>query len=173
MKWYTYLICLILITAGIFCALNLAKLFSVTSGEYGSVITFESKNNYIEVTKFDYGSVDFDTTDYTNYISIETAEPNADFNGLKENYLMFFNDQPLNNVEQTAGRISGNLSIKFYDTNGGEITTADLTFIVEYLANNTKITITISDDNNSVSYFNAYTEINGAVLKVVKQGENV
>ena len=167
MKWYTYIICLILIIVGAFCTIELVDLFSVKSGEYGSVISYKTQENYEEFSKFDYGTIGFETEDYTTYKNVSTFGSKK-FDGTKADYTLFFNGQPLNNVVQTAGRINGDLSLKFYDLNGEEITTADIHFVVEYLASLTKVTTTITNVNNSVSYLNAYMEINGAVLQVVK-----
>lgn len=169
MKWYSYLICFVLIIVGVFCTIELVNLFSVKSAEYGSVISFQTYGEYEEFSKFDYGTIDFDTEDYTTYKNISTFGSQK-FDGTKEDYTLFFNGQPLNNVVQTAGRINGDLSLKLYDLNGEEITTADVHFVVEYLASATKVTTTITNVNNSVSYFNAYMEINGAVLQVVTKG---
>lgn len=169
MKWYSYIICFILIIVGVFCTIELVDLFSVKSGEYGSVISYQTQGDYEEFSKFDYGTIDFDTEDYTTYKNISTFG-SQQFDGTKEDYTLFFNGQPLNNVVQTAGRINGDLSLKFYDLNGEEITTADIHFVVEYLASATKVTTTITNVDNSVSYLNAYMEINGAVLQVVTKG---
>lgn len=169
MKWYTYIICFILIIVGAFCTIELVDLFSVQSGEYGSVISYQTQENYEEFSKFDYGTIEFDTEDYSNYKNISTYGSQK-FDGTKKDYTLFFNGQPLNNVVQNAGRINGDLSLKFYDLNGEEITTADIHFMVEYLASSTKVTTTITNTNNSVSYLNAYMEINGAVLQVVTKG---
>ena len=169
MKWYSYILCFILIIVGAFCTVELVDLFSVKSGEYGSVISYQTHGDYEEFSKFDFGSIDFDTEDYKAYKDISTFGSQK-FDGTKENYVLFFNGQPLNNVVQTAGRINGDLSLKFYDLNGDEITTADIHFMVEYLASNTKVTITTNNTNNSVSYLTAYMEINGAVLQVFSKG---
>lgn len=169
MKWYTYIICFILIIVGAFCSIELVDLFSVQSGEYGSVISYQTQGDYEEFSKFDYGSIDFDTEDYITYKNISSFGF-QEFDGTKEDYTLFFNGQPLNNVIQTAGRINGDLSLKFYDLNGEEITTADIHFVVEYLASATKVTTTITNLDNSLSYLNAYMEINGAVLQVVTKG---
>lgn len=169
MKWYSYIICFILIIVGAFCTIELVDLFSVQSGEYGSVISYQTHGDYEEFSKFDYGTIDFDTEDYATYKNISTFS-SQQFDGTKEDYTLFFNGQPLNNVVQTAGRINGDLSLKFYDLNGEEITTADIHFVVEYLASATKVTTTITNVDNSVSYLNAYMEINGAVLQVVTKG---
>lgn len=167
MKWYTYIICFILIIVGTFCTIELVDLFSVTSGEYGSVISYQMQENYEDFSKFDYGTINFDTEDYTIYKNISTFG-SQNFDGTKENFKLFFNGQPLNNIVQTAGRISGDLSLKFYDLNGEVITTANIYFVVEYLSSATKVTISITNVDDSVSYFNTYMEINGAVLQVVK-----
>ena len=74
-----------------------------------------------------------------------------------------------NHIVQTAGRISGDIAINFYNLDGQLITTADLNFVVEYQASNTKVTATITNVGDSVSYLNTYMEINGAILRVVNQ----
>lgn len=165
MKWYSYIICFILIIVGVFCTIELVDIFSVKSGEYGNVISYQTHGDYEEFSKFDFGSIDFDTNDYKSYKDISTFGTQK-FDGTKVDYALFFNGKPLNNVVQTAGRINGDLSLKFYDLDGNEITTANVHFMIEYLASSTKVTTTISNTNNSVSYFNAYMEINGAVLQV-------
>lgn len=169
MKWYSYLICFILIIVGAFCTVEMVNLFSVKSGEYGSIISYQTHGDYEEFSKFDFGSIDFETTDYKTYKDISTFGFQK-FDGTKEDYSLFFNGQPLNNVVQSAGRINGDLSIKFYDLNGKEITTANVHFLIEYLASATKVTTTITNVNNSVSYLTAYMEINGAVLQVFTKG---
>ncbi len=169
MKWYSYIICFILIIVGAFCTVELVDLFSVKSGEYGSVISYQTHGDYEEFSKFDFGSIDFDIEDYKTYKDISTFGTQK-FDGTKEDYALFFNGQPLNNVVQTAGRINGDLSLRFYDLNGDEITTANVHFVIEYLASATKVTTTITNTNNSVSYLTAYMEINGAVLQVYSKG---
>lgn len=168
MKWYTYVICFILIIVGVFCTIELVDLLDVQSGEYGSVVSYNINDVYEEFSKFDYGVISFDTDDYKTYVST-TAYVSQKFNGTKEDFAMFFNGQPLTNIVQSSGRINGDLSLIFYDLNGKKITTADMHFLVEYLASSTKVTISITNTNNSLSYLNAYMEINGAVLRIVKK----
>ena len=169
MRWYHYIICLILIIVGVFSTFNLVDIFSVKSGEYGKVFVCETPGYNSEFSRFDYGNVDLDTEDYYHYKNVSTFATQQ-FDGIKNVYTLYFNDQPLNNVVQTAGRISGELAIKFYDTDGEIVTTAQVNVVVEYLASATKVTMTINNDNNAVSYLNAYTEINGAILRVVLLG---
>ena len=108
MKLYHYVICFVLIIVGVFSSIELVKLFNVKSAEYGSAITIETKNNYKEVSRFDYGSLSFDTQDYVNYTNITTFAP-ATFNGRANNYTILFNDTPTCNVVVNAGKISGDL----------------------------------------------------------------
>ena len=168
MKWYTYIICAVLIVIGSFCTVELVNIFDVQSDEYGTVFVYETPYKYNEFSRFDFGRIDFDSQDYQKYQSITTYAA-QDFDGIKNNYTLFFNDQPLNHIVQTAGRISGDIAINFYNLDGQLITTADLNFVVEYQASNTKVTATITNDDDSVSYLNTYMEINGAILRVVNQ----
>lgn len=168
MNWKHYLVCTILIIVGVVCSVELFAILDIKSGEYGSVFIYDQVNNYQEFSKFDYGTIDFATDNFTNYTSI-TTYANQNFDGTKNNYQLFFNGRPLNNVSQTAGKLSGDLIIKFYDLDATVITMAELTFTVEYLASSTKVTITTHNQDNSISYLNAYLNINGAVLKVVQR----
>lgn len=169
MKWYHYLLCFVLIITGIFSSIELVKLFNVKSAEYGTVITIETKNDYTEISKFDYGSLSFDTEDYTNYTNITSFAP-QDFNGDKNNYTILFNGNPASNVVVNAGKISGDLTMCFYDLNGDIASTSDLHILVEYYASGTKVTLSMANLSDSVAYFTTYTNINGAVVKVVQRG---
>lgn len=172
MKWYSYLICCILIIIGVFCTIELIEVFSVKSGEYGNVISYQTHSEYEEFSKYDFGSIDFQSENFIDYKNVSTFGA-ENFDGTKQEYTLFFNGQPLNNVVQTAGRISGNCLLKFKNLNGEDVCIADVHFVVEYLASETRITSTITNENNSVSYLNSYMEINGAVLQVVSKGGNL
>ena len=169
MKWYHYIICFVLIFIGIFSTMELVKLFNVKSAEYGTVITIETKNDYTEVSKFDYGSLSFDTEDYQNFTNISTFAP-QDFNGRQNDYTILVNGNPTSNVIVNAGKISGDLTLTFYGLNGDAVSTAELHILIEYYASGTKVTLTLQNSNDSVAYFTTYTNINGAVIKVVQRG---
>jgi len=169
MKWYHYILCFALIVVGIFSTMELVELFNVKSMEYGTVITIETKNDYAEISKFDYGSLSFDTEDYSNFSNVSTFEPNT-FDGKSNDYTILFNGNPTSNVIVNAGKISGDLTMCFYDLNGNVATTSNLHILIEYYASGTKVTLTMTNTNNSVSYFSTYTNINGAVIKVVQRG---
>ena len=168
MKWYYYLICFILIIVGVFSTMELVKLFNIKSAEYGTVITIETKNEYTEISKFDYGSLSFDTEDYVNFSNVSTFV-SQDFDGNENDYTILVNGNPTSNVVVNAGKITGSLVLTFYDLNGNVISIAELHILIEYYASGTKVTLTIQNNNDSVSYFTTYTNINGAVIKVVQR----
>ena len=168
MKWYWYLICCVLIIVGIFSTIKLIEIFSVSSQEYGTAITIETKNNYEEISKFDFGSIAFDTNDYVNFSNVTTFAP-QEFNGKDKDYLLLFNDQPAINTTITNGKIVGDVSLVFYGLDGKESSIANLHFTIEYFSSQTKVTTTITNSNNSISYLETYMAINGAVLKIVER----
>ena len=168
MKWYHYLICGILIVIGIFSTMNLVELFSVSSQEYGSVITIETQNNYNEVSKFDLGTFTLHPTSGNNYSETITLAPEV-FDGANKDYLILFNGKPANNVDSKSGQISGDVSMTFYDLDGKEITTANFNVAIQYYVTQTVITISMTNENESVSYLSNYTYMNGAVFSVVER----
>lgn len=169
MKWYHYIICFALIVVGVFCSIELVDMFNKKSQEFGTAITIETKNDYEEISKFDYGSIEFDTEDYVNFTNISVFEP-IQFDGKDKNYLLLLNSQPANNIVLTNGKISGDITLSFYNLDGTKATTAKLNVVIEYYASQTKVTITTKNENDSVAYLTTYMEINGAVLKVVERG---
>ena len=172
MKWYHYVICGVLILIGIFSAVEIINILDVKSKEYGTAITLVTKNNYNEVSVFDYGSINLETTNYSSYSNVKNFA-HQDFDGNKGEYTLLFNDHPLNNVVVKSGKISGTLTLDFYNIDGSVVSTAKANFIVEYFADATVVTVTTVNENNSVSYLTAYMEINGAVLKVVSKEASV
>lgn len=169
LKWYRYLICGVLIILGLFCTMNLVELFSIESKEYGTAITIETKNNYTEISRFDLGSIVFDSENYVDFEIIESYAP-VEFNGDGKDYLLLFNDQPLNNTICTSGKISGELNIVFYDLDGVIVATSDVLVEVEYFAGETKLKLSSTNNADSMAYLTAYTNINGAVVRVVERG---
>lgn len=165
MKWYTYLICGVLIIVGIFCTINLVDTFNVKGGEYGSVVIFEQKA-YTEFSKFDQ-IYDFDSTDFVNYSHVSSYAPQR-FNGKKTTYDLLVNEKPVVVTSRSAGRITGYYELNFKDANADVIVTVRLDITVDYLSDQTRVTITTQNYNNSISYLNNYMNTNGLVLRVVE-----
>ena len=168
MKWYHYLICGVLIVLGIFSSINLVELFNVSSQEYGSVITIETQNNYNEVSKFDLGTFTLQPTSGNNYSEIITLAPET-FDGAGKDYLILFNGKPANNIDSKSGQISGDVSLTFYDLEGKVITTANFNVAIQYYVTQTVITISMINENDSVSYLSHHTNTTGAVISVVER----
>lgn len=168
MKWYHYLICFVVIVLGVFSSIKLVEIFNIKSAEYGKAITIETKNDYKEVSKFDFGSLTFESDDLINYQTVGTFGAQK-FDGTNSNYTVLFNGQSTSNVVVSSGKISSNLSVNFYDLNGTKIVQANIHILIEYYASGTKVTMTTTNQNNSVGYLNVFTNINGAVLKVVER----
>ena len=170
MKWYHYLTCLCLIIAGVLCSIKLVDIFNIKSAEYGTAITIETKNDYNQISKFDFGSLTLTSEDETNYQINETYASQS-FDGTAGDYTVLFNGEHTNNVVVTAGKISATYTIKFYDLNGEEIVQSNLDILIEYLASGTKVTLSTVNTNNSVDYLYAYSNISGAVVKVVERSK--
>ena len=169
MKLSHYLICFVLIFVGIFSCSELFKMFNLKSAEYGNVVTIETKNDYIEVSKFDYGLLSFDSEDYITFTNISTYAP-TEFDGRNNDYTILLNDCPVNNVVVSAGKISGEFLKNFYDNNGDLITTSTMSILVDYSESETEVSLSIENVDDSVSYLMSYINIHGVVIKVVQRG---
>ena len=168
MKWYYFVLCAILIAVGIFSTIELVEMFNVSSREYGTAITIEIKNDYDEIAKYDFGTIGFESDDYVNFSNVTTFTP-QEFDGKDKDYILLFNDQPAVNTVVTNGKVVGDVNLVFYDLDGEKVSKAELHFVIEYFASQTKVTTTITNENDSVSYLETYMGINGAILKVVER----
>lgn len=168
-KWYQYLICFIFIVTGIFSGIYMSKVWSETSGVYGSISSIETQNNYSVVAKFDYGTIPFDTEDYSTYSNYRSWE-HIDFDGKSADYVVLFNDNMLSDVFIYDGKISGTCTLKFYGTDGSVVCSAVLNIRIEFLEDRTDVLITTTNSNNEIGYLNYYMNTNGSILKVVTRG---
>jgi len=169
MKWYSRLICILLIISGIFCTMGCIEVWSEKSAVYGTVESIETKNNYSEVAKFDLGTLPFESEDDVNYYFTENHD-HIDFNGLENDYSLLFNDNLASDVEVYAGKIVGTIEIKFYDKENVNVSTAKLNVVIEFLDSDTVISISMKNSNNSIAYLTRYTGVHGSVLKIVEKG---
>ena len=167
MKWYSYVICFLLIIAGIVSGLNLSSIWSQESKVVGIPITIESQNNFEQLCKFDE-SLMFETEDYVNYVSI-TNYSHYDFDGASNSYSLLFNDNLVDSAEFGAGEIKVTITINFYSTTGELASVVDLNVDVLFYEDNTQVTITTINENNSYAYLTRFILNNGFVLKVVER----
>lgn len=168
MKWYSYLICGLLILLGVFSLVRLTTIMKTESADYGTVITIETKNDYNEVSKFDLGHLDFTTSDKKTFSTMKTFAP-EDFDGTSGNYALLFDGNVSNNTQVSNGSVRGTFDLAFYGVDGEELSIAKLNVEIIYTATETKVILSIDNVNDSVSYLNVYTELNGAVFKVVER----
>lgn len=168
MKWYSYLICCLIIVAGFFCMTNMVQIWSRTSGVYGEPCTIETKNDYEIVGKYDFGAIEFISDDNINYISTTEFNETKDFNGFEENYLLLFNDNLCSNTKIYAGQVDCIYTMNFYSTKGELVCSPVLNITIKVLETKTVISIDMKNENNSYGYFTQYMANNGAILKVVK-----
>ena len=168
MKWYHYILCFVLIIVGIFSSIKLVKLFNISSQEYGTAVTIETKNDYDEISKFDFGSIGFISSDNVNFSNVTSFSP-QEFDGKNKDYVLLFNDQIAVNTVVSSGKVIGDINLLFYGLEGENVSKAELHFVVEYYAGQTKVTVTTKNSNDSMAYLETYMSINGAVLKVVER----
>ncbi|MDY5676570.1 MAG: hypothetical protein SPK63_02095 [Eubacteriales bacterium] len=168
MKWYTYLICFILIIVGVFCGIELYKEIKAESYVNGSI----DISNKFSQESFNYSSSsvafyhdDYDTTDtYTFQKDLLVVDS---FNGKEKTYQVILNDYILFNTEFNPGSIFSNVAIDFYDTEGNVICNADMKISIVFLSNKTQLTLATVGDKNS-SFLQQYFTDNGIRLRVVE-----
>ena len=168
MKWYTYLICFVLIIIGVFCGIELYKEIKAESYVNGSI----DISNKFSQESFNYSSssVTFYHDDYdtTNSYSFQKDLLVVDsFNGKEKTYQVILNDYILFNTEFNPGSIFSNVAIDFYDTEGNVICNADMKISIVFLSNKTQLTLATVGDKDA-GFLQQYFTDNGIRLRVVE-----
>lgn len=170
MKWYSYLICFILVLSGVFCTIGLVQIWSESSEVHGTVPPIEVQHGYDKVAKFNFEEMPFDSEDNLNY-TFTSTEDVVDFDGAKNDYVLFFNDNLVSDVEIFSGKVVAHLTLKFYGTDGSVSSISNLNILIEFFDGNTVVTIKTKNENNSMAYLTQYVNVNGATLKVLLGGQ--
>lgn len=168
MKWYTYLICIVLIVVGVFCGIELYKEIKAESYVNGSIDIsnkFSQESfNYSSSSVAFYHDLYDETETYTFDKELLKVE---DFNGKEKEYQLVLNDYVLIDSEINSGSIFSVLNMDFYDTNGNIVCNSTMNISIQFLSNKTQLTLT-TNGNESASYLEQYFSDNGIRLKVME-----
>ena len=168
MKWYTYLICFVLIIIGALSGIELYKEVKAESYINGSI---DISNKFSqECFNYSSSSVSFYHDDYdaTETYSFQKDLLVVDsFNGLENTYQVVLNDYILFDTEFNAGSIFSMIDIDFYDTDGNIVCNADMKISIVFLSNKTQLTLTTIGDESS-SFLEQYFTDNGIRLQVIQ-----
>lgn len=168
MKWYTYLICCILIIVGTFCGIQLYREVKAESYVNGSI----DISNRFSQDSFYYSSSScvfyHDIYDETDTYSFEKELPKVnDFNGKDKQYKVILNDYVLLDNEISSGSIYSSIAMDFYNTDGDMICNSTMQISIKFLSNKTLLTLATKGQENA-SFLEQYFSDNGIRLKVIE-----
>ena len=168
MKWYTYIICFILIAVGAFFGTQLYREIKAESYVNGSIDIsnkFSQESfNYSSTSVVFYHDLYDDTNTYTFEKELLKVE---DFNGKEKEYKLVLNDYVLLDTEFNSGSIFSTCLIDFYNTEGTIICNAEMKISIQFLSNKTQLTLsTVGEDNSS--FLEQYFSDNGIRLSVIE-----
>lgn len=168
MKWYSYLICFILVIVGVFCAIGLYKEVKAESYVNGSI----DISNKFSQESFNYSSTSVvfyhDLYDETDTYSFEKDLLKVDdFNGKDKQYQVVLNDFVLVNADIKAGSVYSLITMDFYNTDGELINNAEMNLSIKFLSSKTTLTLSATGQENA-SFFEQYFADNGIRLKVIE-----
>ena len=168
MKWYTYLICFILVIVGTFCGIQLYKEVKAESYINGSIDIsnkFSQENlNYSSTSLVFYHDLYDDTDTYSFDQELPKVE---NFNGQEKTYELWLNDFIILDAEFNAGSVYSTIQLDFYNEYGNILNSSTLNISVKYLSSKTQITLS-TKGQESASFLEQYFKDNGIRLKVVE-----
>lgn len=161
-KIIMFILSIVICITGILATIDLIEKFSVHSQEVGSAIIGKDEENLL--LKCDEGSISLTNND--GVYSFEKAYAHVDFNGDAKDYTLYLNGYIADNMQETAGTLSGTFTIDFRDTNAHVVATCKLTISLTFSANNTLLKVETTNENNSIAYFYTWQSLNGFVVSV-------
>ena len=168
MKWYTYLICFVLVIVGTFCGIQLYKEVKAESYINGSIDIsnkFSQENlNYSSTSLVFYHDLYDDTDTYSFEQDLLKVE---NFNGQKKSYELWLNDFIILDAEFNAGSVYSTVQLDFYNEYGNILYSSKLNISVKYLSSKTQITLS-TKGQESASFLEQYFKDNGIRLKIVE-----
>ena len=168
MKWYVYLICLVLIVIGVFSGIELYNEIKAESYVNGSIDIsnqFSQESfNYSSTSVVFYHDLYDDTDTYSFDIDLVKVET---FNGKEKNYRLILNDYILLDSEFNSGSIFSKIVIDFYNTDGEMVCNSEMNISIKFLSNRTQLQLSTTG-NESASYLEQYFSDNGIRLVVME-----
>lgn len=165
MKWYTYIICGVLIFFGVYFGIRFWKDVTAESYVNGSI----TASNVFETDEFSYSAtvINYYAQNDGSYAFNTSTLPVTDFNGAKYSYKVLFNGNQILNADIKAGEITFSYRLNFYNTDGSLIIEG-ITFVnVTFLADSTNLSLSVENYEQS-AWFNSYFGNEGFSLKVVR-----
>lgn len=169
MKWYSYIICFILVAVGVFCGISLFREIRAESYVNGSI----DITNKFSQESFSYYNTSLvfyhDTYDETDTYTFDKQLLKVDdFNGAEKEYQIVLNDYVLLDCDIKAGSIFANISMDFYNTDGELVCPASMQMSIKFLSSKTQLTFVTKGQENA-SFFEQYFKDNGIRLKVIEK----
>lgn len=161
-----YILCGVIIIAGIIVGIQFYKELTAKSYINGQIDisnqfvseSFEYKSSSVVFTK------NGTTNTYTYEIDLTKVE---DFNGENKKYEVKLNDYVLFNAVITAGSVSADLQIDFYDTNNSQVCSSELKILVEFINNKTKLKLA-TEGASQAEFLTQYFEDYGFRLNIAE-----
>ena len=163
-----YLLCFIIIVAGVFCGIRLYKEVKAESYINGSIDIsnrFSQESfNYSSTSVVFYHDLYDDTQTYTFEKELLKVD---DFDGNKKSYQVVLNDYVLLNCEINAGSVFATVDMDFYNTEGKVVNSASMKISVKFLSGNTQLTLATTGKENA-SFLEQYFKDNGIRLQIIE-----
>lgn len=166
MKWYQYLLCLVVMLSGIYCSIESVKIVTAKSETVGKYVYVKETSKPLFSVKLNDINLTQSTDSLDNYIWSKTYDA-VKFDGKNNKYEITLNDMPAYNVTTTAGTASCEFVFSFKDTNADLIQRVSLFLNLKFFENYTTLDISLSGD---IGYLlmSDYIACNGLDLAVTE-----
>ena len=166
MKWYSYLICAVLILLGTFFGIKFYQKLTAESyvnGQINIQNEFSMKHFKYTTTGLAFYHDEYDETN-TYYFEKQLLKV-EDFNGLKYEYQITLNNIPLLNAEIFAGEVTNISQIDFRDTQNQMLCQAEFKIHIVFISDKTILRVETTGQKNA-EFLNQYFLDNGFKLEI-------
>ena len=166
MKWWSYIICCILVLFGTFFGIKLYQQATKESYVNGSIDIsnqfYQETFSYASTSVAFYPTANGSTWDYSN----ELVKTNG-FDGQLKKYKVVLNDYTLVTAEIKAGSVYATVRMDFYNTDGTIDCEGTMSIRVLFLSDSTELKLSCPNEK-SANYFEQYFIANGIRLEIIE-----
>ena len=166
MKWTSYIICSILILFGIYYGVLFGQDLTSTSYENGEI----SITNRFSMDSFMYsgsGVVFSPTANEDAYVYEIDLLKTEGFDSQRKEYKVELNNYVLTDTTMSAGAVSSNVKMDFYNTEGEVICNGQMNIIIRFLNSKTQLRMSCPDETSAI-FFEQHFIDNGLLLRVIE-----
>lgn len=165
MKWWQYILCLVVIVVSIFFAFDFYDMYTSHSISRGGGFDIDWSQS-VEEFSYQTTSLSLVSEDEVSYSMTIKCNAVQGFDGNENDYILIVNETMLSKMNYGTATISGELHLESLDTDKKVIISTTLKIEIKFLVTGTTIKISCNDGLSGAEFWHSYVKSFGLRIKL-------